>query len=187
VRVRDHIALSTAGAAALSPWLGRRALHSWAASIAIDVDHYVWFCVRRNRWSPVAAARLFNEPEPPNHAATRFLHGPLALVTIALLGVRRKGARAAALGMAMHVGLDAYHERRMNRTRILALHRDDYTCRMCGARGIHIGTHMWQQPRLLPSYGLENHIALCSTCHETAHAGVCDFDSGRRDLLFPEA
>jgi hypothetical protein len=170
------MALSTAGAALLSPWLGRRALHSWAASIAIDVDHYLWFCLGRRGWNPVAAVRLFNEPEPPQHAATRFLHAPYTLLTVALLSVRRKEARAALLGMALHVTLDAYHERRVGQARALALQRDDYTCQMCGTRGPHLSTHVSRQPRLLPSYELRNHITLCSECHEVAH----------RDLRHPK-
>jgi hypothetical protein len=170
MRVRDHIALSTAGAVLLSPWFGRRVFAPWAASIAVDIDHYLWFCLSRRRWDPVAAVRLFNEANPPQHAATRVFHGRWSLLTTALLGVHRRGARGVLLGMATHVAFDAYHERRMDETRVAALLRDDHTCRMCGIRRSDLGTHLWRQPRLLPCYGPQNHITLCDTCHEAAHA-----------------
>ena len=47
MRVRDHIALSTAGAVLARPWLDSGALGLWAGGVMVDVDHYAWFCVRR--------------------------------------------------------------------------------------------------------------------------------------------
>jgi hypothetical protein len=172
VRVRDHIALSTAVVAPLSPWLGRRALYAWTAGIGLDIDHYLWFCASGRHWNPIAAVRLFNEPAPPQNTATRLLHTPFALVTVALLGFRRQGVRAVVLGMALHVALDAYHKHRVDRTRVLALRRDDYTCQVCGLRGPELATHMSRQPRLLPSYELRHHVTVCRACHEAAHAAV---------------
>jgi hypothetical protein len=169
MRVRDHIALSTAGTGLLSPRLGRRVFGFWAASIIIDVDHYLWFCLRHHRLNPLAAARLFDEAEPPQHAATRLLHQPLTLLTLALFGANRRGARLVVLGMALHTALDAYHERRMDKARAAALQRDDYTCQGCGTLAPGLGAHLWQQPRLLPSYGPQNHVTLCSACHHAAH------------------
>lgn len=170
MRVRDHIALSTAGAALLSPWLGRRVVGPWATSIAIDVDHYLWFCLSRRGWHPLAAVRYFNEPAPVRHSATRLLHEPLTLLAMAALAVRRQWARAALVGMAAHVGLDAYHERRLDKTRRRALDRDGHACESCGAQGSEVGTHVSRQPLLFPSYDLQDHVSLCRECHEAAHA-----------------
>ena len=60
MRVRDHVLISTAGAALAAPFIGRRALGLWAGSVLIDADHYAWFCFRQRRVSPRAAARFFN-------------------------------------------------------------------------------------------------------------------------------
>jgi hypothetical protein len=139
------------------------------ASIAVDVDHYLWFALSRNRWNPLATIRFFNEPGPPQHAATRVLHGRWALLTIGLLALRHREARAALLGMAAHVALDAYHDRRMDGIRLAALLRDDHTCRLCGTRGADLGTHLQWQPKLFPSYASQHQITLCNTCHEAAH------------------
>jgi hypothetical protein len=170
VRVRDHLVLSSAGAALLAPWVGRPALGLWAGGVLIDADHYLWFCLRRRRLDPRAAVRFFNAADPPQHAATRALHSPTAVLAVALLGVRRRRLLPVALGMAGHVALDARHEARMDAARRAALKRDDFACRACGVRGAPVGTHVRRQPWLLPSYRPRNLVALCGPCHQAAHA-----------------
>ena len=170
MRVRDHIALSTVGAAVLHRWVGRGALGLWAGSVLIDVDHYAWFCLRQRRWSPLAAMRFFDEAHAPQHSATRMLHGPVAPVAVLLLSVRRRHLLMVALGMGLHVALDVHHEARMDEARGVALERDDFSCQECGTRAPHVGTHLRRQPRLLPSYEAQNLISLCGPCHEAAHA-----------------
>jgi hypothetical protein len=176
MRVRDHIALSTAGAALLHPWLGRGVLGLWAGSVLIDVDHYAWFCLRHRRCNPRAAVRFFNEAHPPQHSATKLLHSPVAPIAVLLLGARRGWLLPVALGMGMHVALDAHHEARMDEARGAALERDGFSCRACGTRAPHVRTHVRRQPWLLPSYEAENLVALCASCHEDAHA--CGARSG---------
>jgi hypothetical protein len=169
MRVRDHIALSTAGSALLSRRLGRGVISVWVGAVLIDVDHYVWFCLRERRLNPVSAVRYFNGAHTPQHAATRGLHSPLALLAVLLLGARRPQLLAVALGMGLHVALDRFHETRMNQARAVALERDDLTCRVCGVRGPQVGTHLERQPWLLPSYNSQNLISLCPGCHRAAH------------------
>jgi hypothetical protein len=169
MRVRDHIALSTAGAALLSRRLGRGVVSVWAGAVLIDVDHYVWFCLRERRLNPVSAVRYFNAAHPPQHAATRALHSPLALLAVLLLGARRPHLLAVSLGMGLHVALDRLHEARMDRARTAALRRDDLTCQECGTQGPQVGAHLQRQPWLLPSYRSQNLISLCPPCHRAAH------------------
>jgi hypothetical protein len=170
MRVRDHMALSVAGTALMRPWLTRGAMGLWAGSLLIDVDHYAWFCVRQRRWSPVAAVRFFNEAHPPQHSATRLLHSPAASLAVLLLGVRHRRLLPVALGMSLHVLLDAHHDSRMDRARAAALERDGHSCQACGARAPGVRAHLRRQPWLLPSYGPQNLVALCAPCHEAAHA-----------------
>jgi hypothetical protein len=170
VRVRDHIVLSTAGAALLRPWLGRDVLGLWAGSVLIDVDHYGWFCLRQRRWNPLAAARFFNRPSAPRHSATRVLHSPVAMVAALLLGTCRRALLPVALGMGLHVALDIHHDARMDAARAAALERDGFSCQACGTRAAHVGTHLQRQPWLLPSFKTENLTSLCDSCHEAAHA-----------------
>jgi hypothetical protein len=170
MRVRDHIALSTTGAALARPWLGRRALDLWAGGVLVDADHYLWFCLRQRRWSPRAAIRFFNEPHAPQHSATRALHSPAALSAVLALGVLRRELLPVAVGMGLHVALDLRHEARMEEARAAALERDHFSCQACGTRATHVGTHLRKQPWLLPSYETQNLISLCGPCHEAAHA-----------------
>jgi hypothetical protein len=176
VRVRDHILFSTVGAALLAPRLGLDALDAagWlAGGVLVDVDHYVWFCLRHRHLSPGAAARFFNGPHPSQAAATRALHHPLAIAATLALATRRRGLRPLALGMSLHIGLDVHHEARMNRARAKALARDCFSCQACGRRAPQVegvDTHQFRQPWLLPDYGARNLVSLCSPCHEVAHA-----------------
>jgi hypothetical protein len=170
VRVRDHIALSTAGAALLRPWAGRSVLGLWAGSVLIDVDHYVWFCLRQRRLNLPAAVRFFNAAHPSQHSATRFLHTPAALLTVLLAGARWRPLLPVALGMAGHVALDAYHKARTDQARAAALERDQFCCQACGTRSAQVSAHVQRQPWLVPSYGTHNLISLCGPCHEVAHS-----------------
>lgn len=170
MRVRDHIALSTAGAALLGPSVRPGVLGFWAGSVLIDADHYLWFCVHERRVSPVVAVRFFGRADAPQRAATRVLHHPLMALTLLLLTARRRRLLPITLGMGLHIALDAHHEARMEAARAAALERDDFSCQACGVRGSGVETHLRRQPWLLPSYGPQNLISLCGPCHEAAHA-----------------
>jgi 5-methylcytosine-specific restriction endonuclease McrA len=170
MRVRDHIALSTAGAVLLHPWLRRRAIGFWAGSVLIDIDHYLWFCLRQRCCNPLAAMRFFNEAHPPQHAATRVLHTPVAPLAVALVSTHRRSLLPVALGMAVHLTLDLRHELRMDEARAVAMERDNCSCQVCGTRTSHVGTHLRRQPWLLPSYDAQNLVALCAPCHAAAHS-----------------
>jgi hypothetical protein len=169
VRIRDHIALSTAGAVLFRRWVGRGGFAFWAGGVFIDADHYVWFCVREGGLSPRAAVHFFNGANVPQHPAMRLLHGGPALLSAVLLGLWRRRLLPLALGMCLHVAADAHHEKRMAQARDQALTRDRFSCQTCGAPGAVVGTHVWRQPWLLPSYGPENVVSLCGPCHELAH------------------
>jgi hypothetical protein len=170
VRVRDHIAISTAAAAVLRPWLGRRVLGLWAGGVLIDADHYLWFCRHERRLSLAAAVRFFNAGRAPAVPATRALHRPVAVLPLLVVGLVRRRLRPLALGIGMHVALDAAHTARMDAARLAALERDRLSCQTCGVRIAGVGAHLWRQPWLLPSYDVENLVSLCDGCHRRAHA-----------------
>jgi hypothetical protein len=170
VRVRDHVLISTAGAVLAAPFIGRSALNLWAGSVLIDADHYVWFCFRQRRLNPLAAVRFFNQANPPQHGATRALHAPAVLVAVLLLGLSLRRLLPIAMGMGLHVALDAHHIAHMDQARSAALARDGYSCQVCGTAAPPVDAHVWRQPRLLPSYRAQNLVSLCGRCHEAAHA-----------------
>jgi predicted HNH restriction endonuclease len=71
--------------------------------------------------------------------------------------------------LGLHIALDAQHEVRMDRARAAALARDHHACRVCGSAARDIETHLWHQPRLLPSYATANLVSVCGRCHGEAH------------------
>ena len=165
MRVRDHAALSTASAALLYPWLRGAVIGPWAASILIDADHYLWFCLHGRSLNPLAAVRYFHQAQSDQHRGTRLLHSPAVLLLLSATRWRR-----AALGMAFHVGLDTYHRARTAHARAAAMRRDRFTCQVCGTQEPSVVAHLGHQPWLLPSYRIEHFTSLCSSCHEAAHA-----------------
>jgi hypothetical protein len=170
MRVRDHVVLSSGAAALLYPSIGGQVVLPWAASIFIDVDHYLWFLVRHRRLNPVTAVRLFNDANAPKHPATRPFHHPVALSLLLLLGRRQRTAMLILTGMAFHAALDTYHRAQLTNSQAAALNRDHYTCRVCLAKTAEVTAHVWRQPRILPSYQIGHFITLCARCHEAAHA-----------------
>ena len=169
MRVRDHLALSAAGAALLSPWAGGSALGLVAGGVLIDADHYVWFCLRQRSLNPITAVRFFNGANPPQHAETRGLHSPVVLLGVLLASIHRRSVLPVALGMSLHVALDLHHRARMDKARAAALVRDGFSCQACGSQAPQVDTHLRRQPLLLPSYATKNLITLCRPCHEAAH------------------
>lgn len=170
MRVRDHIVLSTAGAALLRQWTRGGAAGLVAGGVLIDADHYAWYLLRHRQLNPVAAIRFFNEAHPPQHPGTRLLHSPAALLAAAAAGLRWPRLRPVAAGMGLHIALDTQHAARMRRVRAAVLERDGYRCRACGSQ-TRIDAHVRRQPWLLPSYSAGDLISLCHGCHESAHAG----------------
>lgn len=169
MRVRDHVALSTAAAALLYPKLRSRILPAWATSILIDVDHYLWYALRNRTVNPVTAVRHFNSADAPEHSETRLLHHPLVLLALGAVSVFVPAVRMPLVGMTFHVGLDTYHRARVTEARAAARLRDENRCQVCGATE---GTlvHLWRQPSLLPTYDVDDFVTVCNRCHEVAHS-----------------
>ena len=92
----------------------------------------------------------------------------MVLPLVFLLGLRDSRLLPVGLGMGLHVALDTWHVAQLERARSAALERDGHTCQACGAPPAC--AHVWRQPRLLPSYQVQNLISLCRACHKAAHA-----------------
>ena len=170
MRVRDHVAVSTAGAVLLRWLSGRGGIGFWAGGVLIDVDHYLWYFATQRRLSPVTAVRFFNQAAAPEHSATRVLHSPVTLLLVSLIAARTRWLRPVAAGMCLHAALDTAHRTCMDASRDAALARDSRRCQACGTSGGQICAHLARQPVLGPSYRPENLVSLCLPCHEAAHA-----------------
>lgn len=169
MRVRDHLLISTAAAAAARPIMGDAVIRWWAASILIDVDHYAWYVLHAGRTNPLDAIRYFNGPSVPDQSPTRFLHHPVSLGVGLALALRRRSLLPVWCGMVAHVLLDRRHRMAMSRARAAALQRSGTRCEGCGSSGVEVTVHLDTQPALLPSYAPRNHRVLCAACHDLVH------------------
>ena len=79
MRVQEHIKLSTAAAVVALPWLKQDVWIPFAASIGIDVDHYLWHVLTHRTLSLRAAVRYFGQADPPRLPQARLLHHPIIL------------------------------------------------------------------------------------------------------------
>lgn len=52
--------------------------------------------------------------------------------------------------------------------------RDDYTCQLCGARGVKLNAHHIKPFAIFPELrtDVNNGITLCVTCHKAVHHGA---------------
>lgn len=177
---RDHLILSTAAAAAAYPWLGRRVLLAWAASLLADLDHLPTYVGRQGVASPGAVWRYYRSGEggEQRHLLHRWplIGAGLALTPLAPpLGL-------IALGLAFHRLLDDVHRLmqpvwRRARWRLSAKgrrhaqvqRRDGHLCRLCGVSGAPLELH-----HLIPEdrgggNRLDNLISVCQPCHRRLH------------------
>ena len=87
MRVQDHVKLSATAATLALPWLKKDVWIPLAASIFIDVDHYLWHAVTQRTLSLSAAVRFFGQADPPQTMGAKFFHHPLMLGLLLFLGV----------------------------------------------------------------------------------------------------
>jgi len=79
---RHHLLLSSAAAIAAYPWLGRRVVVPWAASLLIDLDHAPAYIRQHGLASPAAIWRHYRTGQ--GDARQHLLHRPLLALHLAL-------------------------------------------------------------------------------------------------------
>lgn len=181
MRVQEHLKLSTAAALATAPWLKKDIWIPFAASIFIDVDHYLWYAVTHHTLSLRAAVRYFGQADPPQLPEARLFHHPLVLVTLLFLAVRLRSRLLALVvsGLLFHVSLDAIHVAKMSHLKSSLSQQASNTCPECGQQFDALQLHTQHfATNLLDRYNPQHFIVLCPTCHERAHA--VDVDEGWR-------
>ena len=118
---KQHAAYGAVAALAMAPWLRRRSLTVWAASVLIDVDHYLWYVVQRGDWSLPRAYHFFRHQRDTqlrrpgaDLSDARPFHGPWPVTALALAAWRLPILRPILFGVLVHSLLDAYSEHRLN-------------------------------------------------------------------------
>src|SRR5436190_14629917 len=105
MRIQEHVKLSTAAAVVALPWLKKDVWLPLAASILIDVDHYVWHAITHRTLSLRAALRYFRQANPPQLPEARLLHQPIILGILLFVAARTRSRILWLIlaGMLFHV------------------------------------------------------------------------------------
>jgi hypothetical protein len=172
MRVQEHIKLSTAAAVIVVPWLKKDTWIPFAASVLIDVDHYLWHAITYRSLSLRAAVRYFGQADPPQLSEARLFHHPLLLAALLFLAVRLHSRLLALIlgGLLFHVCLDVIHVSQMNYLKRTLSQQARLTCSECGQQYATLQLHTIRVARnLLDRYNPEHFVVLCPSCHELAH------------------
>lgn len=172
MRVQEHLKLSAAAALVAVPWLKKDIWIPFAASIFIDVDHYLWFAITHRTLSLREAVRYFGQADPPQLPEARLFHHPLVLAGLLVLAVRLRSRMLALLlsGLLFHVSLDAIHVTQMNHLKSSLSEQASNICPECGQQFDALQLHTQHvATNLLDRYNPQHFIVLCPPCHERAH------------------
>ncbi|HLH61358.1 MAG TPA: hypothetical protein VKV20_06690 [Ktedonobacteraceae bacterium] len=173
MQIQEHVKLSTAAAIVALPVLKKDLWIPLAASVLIDVDHYLWHAVTHRTLSLRAAIRYFGQADPPQRPEARLLHHPIVLGALLFLGVRMRSRPLLLIlaGLLFHVSLDVIHSSQMRRLKRLLGEQVDFTCPACGKYDEALQLHTLHFARnVLDRYNPRHFVVLCATCHEQAHA-----------------
>jgi hypothetical protein len=172
MRVQEHLKLSSMAAVVALPWLKGDVLIPLAASIGIDVDHYLWHAVKYRTLSLRAAGRYFGQADPPQLAQQRLLHQPLLLGGLLVLAVRLRSRLLLLIlsGLLFHVSLDVIHGAQMKHLKASLYAQAQGRCSDCGKQEEALQLHTVHFARnLLDRYNPRHFVVLCPACHERAH------------------
>ncbi len=172
MRVQEHVKLSATAALIVLPWLKTDVWIPFAASILIDVDHYLWHAITHRTLSLRAAVRYFTQANPPRRPEARLLHHPLVLGCLLFLAFRLRSRLLALIlaGLLFHVSLDVIHIRQMGHLMQILNEQAQGQCQECGEHFDKLQLHtVHTAGNPFYRYNPRHFVMLCPTCHERAH------------------
>lgn len=172
MRIQEHLQLSTAATILTLPWLKKDAWLPLAASIFIDIDHYLWHAITHRTLSLRAAVRYFQQADPPRLQQARLLHHPLVLGLLLLLAGRTHSRILwlILLGFLFHVSLDTIHVIQMDHLKSSLSEQTQDRCVSCGKYYTALQLHTVHLARnIFDRYNPQHFVVLCPACHENAH------------------
>lgn len=173
MRIQEHVKLSTAAAIVALPWLKRDVWLPLAASVLIDVDHYLWHAVTHRTLSLRAAVRYFGQADPPQLPEARLLHHPIVLGSLLVIATRTRSRVLWLIlaGLLFHASLDLVHVTQMRRLKQRLNKEARSICPECGKSYEELQLHTTHVPsNIFERYHERHFVVLCPVCHEEAHA-----------------
>lgn len=172
MQIQEHVKLSTTAAVIALPVLKKDVWIPLAASVLIDVDHYLWHAVTHRTLSLRAAIRYFGQADPPQRPEARLLHHPVVLGALLFIGVRMRSRLLLLIlvGLLFHVSLDVIHASQMRRLKRTLSEQAGFNCPECGKYDDALQLHTVHFARnILDRYNSRHFVVLCAACHERAH------------------
>jgi hypothetical protein len=171
MRTQEHVQLSSVAALIAVPWLKTDVWIPLAASIFIDVDHYLWHAVVHRTLSLKAAWRYFGQADPPQLPEARLLHHPLLLGLLLWLAVRTHSRLLGLIlaGLLFHVSLDVFHVKQMGHLKRTLSEQAKHICPQCEQQCAALQLHTMHYAPLFDRYNPQHFVVLCPACHERAH------------------
>jgi len=172
MRVQEHVKLSAMAAVAALPWLKKDVWIPLAASVLIDIDHYLWHIVTHRTLSLRAAIQYFGQADPQQRKGARMLHQPLVLGILLFIAIRTRSRILSLIlaGMLFHVSLDIVHTTQMKSLKRSLSEKANGICPECGEECEALQLHtVYFSPNLLERYSPRYFVVLCPACHERAH------------------
>ena len=173
MRIQEHVKLSSAAALVALPWLKKDVWIPFAASVLIDVDHYLWYAITHRTLKLREALQFFNQADPPQTSAMKAFHHPLFLGILLFLAVRFRSRLLWLIlaGLLFHVSLDVVHITQMSNLKRTLSEQAEHLCSECGRYEAALQLHTVDfASNLLERYHPRHFIVLCPECHERAHA-----------------
>jgi hypothetical protein len=173
MRVQEHVKISMVATIITLPWLKKDAWIPLAASVLIDVDHYLWYAVTQRTLSLRAAIRYFGQADPPQLPEARLLHHPIVLGLLLVLAARTRSRLLWLIlaGLLFHVSLDAIHVTQMNHLKHSLSEQAHSLCQECEQHFPALQLHTVHfAGNILDRYNPRHFVVLCPECHEKAHA-----------------
>ena len=181
MQIQEHVKLSTAAAVVALPVLKKDVWIPLAASVLIDVDHYLWHAVTHRTLSLRAAIHYFGQADPPQRPEARLLHHPVVLGALLFIAARMRSRLLFLIlaGLLFHVSLDVIHATQMRRLKHSLSEQAGFICPECGKYDEALQLHTVHFARnVLDRYNPQHFVVLCATCHERAHSEKGDPSRG---------
>jgi len=175
MRIQEHVKLSTAAAVVALPWLKKDVWLPLAASVLIDVDHYLWHAITHRTLSLRAAVHYFGQADPPQLPQARLLHHPLVLGSLLVVATRTRSRILWLIlaGLLFHVSLDLVHTTQMRSLKQRLNGEAQSICPVCKKPYEELQLHTIHVSRnIFDRYHPRHFVVLCPACHEEAHTST---------------
>jgi len=110
VYIRGHAILSTLCGIGLYPFFGNEIFIPWVVSVSLDIDHYLWYCIRYRKFSIRKAMNLFEKRL--DRSSLCVLHLIEVWLFVGVLSLFSRCLMLIFIGMTFHLALDMYGDMR---------------------------------------------------------------------------